>query len=108
MERFTILAALVALPVPAAARDYVRVGDAKINRRLHRRYFNIKMPIRRLRQGSCATRETRRVMPSIELLFVALATFLLLAIVGSKAATRTGVPVLLLFLAGLLLEAFIE
>ena len=38
-------------------------------------------------------------MPSIELLFVALAAFLLLAIVGSKAATKTGVPVLLLFLA---------
>jgi cell volume regulation protein A len=38
-------------------------------------------------------------MPSIELLFVALAAFLLLSIVGSKAATKTGVPVLLLFLA---------
>ena len=37
-------------------------------------------------------------MPSIELLFVALAVFLLLAILGSKAATKTGVPVLLLFL----------
>ena len=37
-------------------------------------------------------------MPSIELLFVALAAFLLLAILGSKAATKTGVPVLLLFL----------
>lgn len=38
-------------------------------------------------------------MPSIELLFVALAAFLLLAIFGSKAAVKTGVPVLLLFLA---------
>jgi cell volume regulation protein A len=38
-------------------------------------------------------------MLTIEFLFVALAGFLLLAIVGSKAATRTGVPVLLLFLA---------
>ena len=38
-------------------------------------------------------------MPSIEFVFVALSAFLLLAIVGSKAATRTGVPVLLLFLA---------
>lgn len=38
-------------------------------------------------------------MPSIDFLFVAFAAFLLLAIVGSKAATRTGVPVLLLFLA---------
>lgn len=38
-------------------------------------------------------------MPSIELIFVALAAFLLLAIVGSKAATKTGIPVLLLFLA---------
>jgi cell volume regulation protein A len=37
-------------------------------------------------------------MPAIETLFVALAVFLLLAIVGSKAATKTGVPVLLLFL----------
>ena len=37
-------------------------------------------------------------MPSIELLFVALAAFLLLSILGSKVATRTGVPVLLLFL----------
>lgn len=37
-------------------------------------------------------------MPSIELLFVAVAAFLLLAILGSKAATKTGVPVLLLFL----------
>ncbi len=38
-------------------------------------------------------------MPSIEILFVALAAFLLLAILGSKAATKTGIPVLLLFLA---------
>jgi cell volume regulation protein A len=37
-------------------------------------------------------------MPSIELLFVALAAFLLAAILGSKVATRTGAPVLLLFL----------
>ena len=37
-------------------------------------------------------------MPSIELLFVALAAFLLLAILGSKVAVKTGVPVLLLFL----------
>jgi potassium/hydrogen antiporter len=38
-------------------------------------------------------------MPSIEILLVGLAAFLLLAIVGSKATTKTGVPVLLLFLA---------
>ena len=38
-------------------------------------------------------------MPSIEFWFVALAAFLLAAILGSKVATRTGAPVLLLFLA---------
>ena len=37
-------------------------------------------------------------MPPIEFLFVALATFLLFAILGSKVATKTGVPVLILFL----------
>ncbi len=37
-------------------------------------------------------------MPSLNLLFIAFAAFLLLAILGSKAATKTGVPVLLLFL----------